>query len=205
MARQNIHQRQTVMVERKAKLMILAKDGKEKPLERGSGEEHNLSRSLRRFTSTSYKVYDVNFDRKIRKLRPEWFIPSSKLKKEKLLKMASSGCKRPSSASDNKETRSLGTALIVYTNSNAVSYDRKFSFRIKQERPDWFQDTVKVKKDKLLKLAANGDERPNKRSKNDSERSLGLALRDYVNANSSRYDEEFCTKIKKISPNWFII
>ena len=91
----------------------------------------------------------------------------------------------------------MGNVLYNYTSKNCHSYDPKFDQYIKQLRPDWFEDKVQIKKDQLIEIAKNGDQRPNKKHP------LGEALVNYTNKKKGSYDPIFDRIIRALRPDWF--
>jgi len=59
------------------------------------------------------------------------------------------------------------------------------------------------KKNKILKIAESGGNKPSDHSKNLEERRLGYSLRSYIGKTES-YDEIFNTKIRQLRPDWFM-
>jgi hypothetical protein len=81
-------------------------------------------------------MYDAKFHKKMKKLRPDWFLSQSEVadqKKKQLIKMAKNGENRPS----HDKTR-LGQALSNYTRKSSHVYDPVFDKTIRKLRPDWF-------------------------------------------------------------------
>ena len=144
-------------------------------------------------------THDPVFDAKVRGLRPDWFANTADTKKEKLLKLAKTGAKRPS-----KKTQ-LGTALGRYTNKSSQCYDPVFDKEIIGLRPDWFENTADKNKKKLLELARSGTDRPNHRSDSSTaERRLDSSLHSYIHKSSDCYDPIFDEEIHKLRPDWFM-
>ena len=169
---------------------------------RPNAANNKLGSALCRYTNKKIRAsYDPVFDRKIRELRPDWFIKSRMdLKKEKLLELARSGAKRPSSTANDPEK--LGSALSSYTSKSQGTYDPVFTRRIRRLRPDWFKHPT-ANKEKLLELAETGAKRPSNNSKDPEERRLGSALTCYTSKNRKVYDPIFDREIRELRPDWF--
>lgn len=83
--------------------------------------------------------YDVSARSTIRQLRPDWFIDSSRFKKEQLLSWAMSGRDKPKRTIFDKEQANLAIALNNYTSEYKNGFDAVFTEEIKKLRPDWFK------------------------------------------------------------------
>lgn len=59
-------------------------------------------------------------------------------------------------------------------------------------------DTVSAKKEHILQMARNGEDKPKKHKSK-----LRQALSSYMNKSQGCYDKEFTDKIKEIRPDWF--
>jgi superfamily II DNA or RNA helicase len=177
--------------DKKEKLLEMARMGEDRP----SWNTHILGKVLTNYTITASGTYDPEFDKNIRKIRPDWFVPQSELakgKKRKLLEMAKNREDKP-----KKRENKLGSALISYTSQSSETYDQVFDKEIRELRPDWFIKSHVKKKRKLLEMAKNGEEKPSPKF------SLGRCLHSYTNVNNSCYDSNFYEKIKSIRQDWF--
>jgi hypothetical protein len=99
-------------------------------------QKTNIGRALSEYTKPSSIMYDAKFHKKMKKLRPDWFLSQSEVadqKKKQLIKMAKNGENRPS----HDKTR-LGQALSNYTRKSSHVYDPVFDKTIRKLRPDWF-------------------------------------------------------------------
>ena len=170
----------------KDKLLELAKSEISRPHWKTS-----LGVALCNYTNSSNGSYDEDFDKEIRRLRPDWFENTANKNKDKLLKLAKSRALRPNSIT------SLGRVLCNYTNSSNGSYDADFSKKIRKLAPKWFENKTDTKKEELLKLAKSGALRPN------SKTSLGSALICYTNPPRNSYDAVFDKEIRILAPKWF--
>ena len=175
---------------KKDQLIEMAKNGDQRP-----NHKHPLGAVLYNYTLKHYKSYDPKFNQYIRKLRPDWFENKVQIKKDKLIKIAKNGDQRPIA-----RKHPLGWEFIGYTSINSPSYDPIFDKTIRELRPDWFEDKVQIKKDQLIKIAKNGDQRPIRRK-----HPLGNALWKYTNKNNKKsYDPKFDKTIRQIRPDWFV-
>jgi superfamily II DNA or RNA helicase len=173
---------------KKTLLLDMARNGETRPRQNNS-----LGKALRHYTSNleSEKSYDPDFDKQIRKLAPDWFKNNVTEKKKLLLAMAKNGDKRPHIKTP------LGSALITYT-TNTKSYDPDFDLQIRKLAPDWFREVVLAKKkEDLLAMARNGEERPRQ------DTPLGNVLGNYTRSTNCTYDPDFDQQIRKLAPEWF--
>jgi hypothetical protein len=162
---------------------------------RGEDRPHRksfLGNKLCHYISKNSGCYDAEFDTQIRELRPDWFENTARINKDELIAMAKRGEDRPF-----QKKHPLGGALIRYTNKNSGCYDAEFDVEIRELRPDWFEDTVKINKDELIAMARRGEDRPHRKS------FLGNKLCHYISKNSSCYDAEFDAEIRELRPDWF--
>jgi hypothetical protein len=88
--------------------------------------------SFRCYTDKRRTQYDPEFDRDIRAKHPDWFVNTTKEKKEQLLAMPV-GCIRP-----GQNSHPLGLPLSRYTNKTNGSYDPAFDKAIRAKQPGWF-------------------------------------------------------------------
>ncbi len=177
-------------VENKKTLLDMAKNGEQKPR-----NKTKLRSVFDAYTKKYTCAYDSDFDKEIRKIRPDWFnyVNPSIEKKKTLLDMAKRKEKIPPYGSV------LEQALRRYTNKNSNTYCFDFDKKIRSIRPDWFKeknDSNKKKKQLILKANKNIN-RPFRTSK------LGMALVRYTCKSSVCYDENFHNTIKNIAPSWF--
>jgi len=188
--------------DKKEQLLEMARNGEPRP----SYETHPLGRVLGFYTrnSKSNHCYDSVFNKKIRKLRPDWFVSQSEFaqeKKEQLLEMARNGDPRPAQVK-----HPLGVVLTFYTTRRKFgrsTYDAAFDKKIRNLRPDWFMSQTEVaqqKKEQLLEMARNGEPRPIIKK-----HELGLAFYTYTTQSHNCYDPVFDKKIRKIkkAQHWF--
>ena len=171
---------------------IMSKDPKEK----------SLAVALYYYTNQNSRLYDKDFDKEIRRLRPEWFLNSADIKKGWLLELARSGQKRPS-CSDSNDEYSLGIAFSSYTNQNSECYDAEFASQIRSLRPDWFRDNGATKRSKVLELAKCKGKRPSITSKDKKERGLAVFISHYINQNGKYYDPKLARQVRALCPEWF--
>ena len=176
---------------KKKKLMKMAEEGEEKP-KKGIG----LYCSLLNYTSPTSKFRDKDFDQKIRRARPDWFMSSAQKKKQILLKMAKDKEPKPSSAKTN-----LGKRLEHYLNPNGKHHDPDFTKKIRKLAPHWLVthfDTAIQKRQRLLAMAKRKEPKPKQTTE------LGRALVNYTCKNSESEDRDFIAKIKRLAPHWLI-
>ena len=172
----------------KQKLIEMAKSGVKKPSRRKTKEGQVLSN----YTRESSPTYCPEFDKTIRKLRPDWFESTSQIMKLKLIEMAKSGEKRP----NNKKTKE-GNALSCYTIKSSNVYCPEFDKTIRKLRSDWFIKSSD-KKQLLIDIAKSGAKKPYYKTKEAS------ALGCYTNKSSKSYCLKFDKTMHKLRPDWFI-
>lgn len=171
--------------EKKKQLLEMARIGEPKPHRQTSP----LADMLRKYTQKN-TCYDAEFDKKIRKLAPHWFINTADENKKKLLEMARNGEPRPNSST------TLGSSLCSYTNQDNGSYDADFDRSIRKLALHWFFNAADENKKKLLEMARKKKDRPHWKSK------LAQRLCQYTNQ-TKIYDPKFDKEIRAIAPHWF--
>jgi hypothetical protein len=118
--------------QKKQTLLKMARDGKPKP-----HHKTPLGAAFVRFTCDSSSSQDQIFIKKIKKLRPDWFlhklIQVADKKKQTLIEMAKEGKHKP-----NHNTP-LGRSLGNYTQKSSNSYNLFFAKEIKRLAPNWFE------------------------------------------------------------------
>lgn len=166
-------------------------------------KDNKLWSALRCYTVKSSTSFNDTFNNKIRNLRPDWFVNTSKIKKVELLTLATGGKNKPRTISKDKSEAQLGKALHSYLSTFSNCYDEEFSNKIKELAPQWFINTAENMKKRLIELAMGKGKRPCYRAKDEKEKRLGIALSHYTSLTNNSYDEEFKQKIEKLSPHWF--
>jgi hypothetical protein len=112
----------------KQKLINMAKSGAKKP-----HHETKEGQCLYSYICKSSSAYCPKFDKTIRKQRPDWFLSTSQIMKQKLINMAKSGAKRP-----NCKTKE-GGSLRSYTIKSWCCYCPEFDKTIRKLAPSWFR------------------------------------------------------------------
>jgi len=182
--------------QKKQKLLAMAKNREKRPDQR----THKLGQVLRAYTCKGTKCFDPIFNKKIRKIAPQWFVSQSDVanqKKQKLLAMARKRELRP-----HNKKHSLGRVLSFYTSKNNECYDPVFDKQIRKLAPHWFvskSDITKSNKKKLLLMAKNKNGKPVI-----GKHPLAAVFHCYTNPNHVRYDDEFRKQIHAIAPYWLI-
>ncbi len=167
-------------------LIKMAKKGKPRPK-----QKTKEGMSLCIYTNKFSQSYDENFDKLIKKLRPDWFIKSSDVTRQILVKMAKE--RKPKPKAKTKE----GKALVCYTNKSTGSYNESFDKLIRKLRPDWFIKYGDIMKQKLINMAKERKPKPKAKTKE------GSALYGYTNKSTS-YNKSFDKLIRKLRPDWFV-
>lgn len=176
---------------KKEKLIELANSGASRPTCR-----HELGRFLTYYTAKSTHSYDLDFDQKIRKLRPDWFSVIETARREKkdlLLELAKRGESRP-----QLKVHPLGFALNSFTNKQKKSYDREFDKEIRKLAPDWFLNIAALKKKKLLDFAKDGKDKAFLQTEG-----MLQPFRYYTKKSSKYYDVELDLQLQKLCPHWY--
>jgi hypothetical protein len=176
--------------QKKKNLIRMARNKKPKPKSKTKERQ-----ALYDYTGKYSKSYCSKFDKLIRKLAPNWFIPQTQIKKNKLIEMAKNKSPRPS-----QKTKE-GTALCSYTYKNHKSYCPIFDKTIRKLAPNWFIGKSQIanqKKQYLLNLAKNKSPRPSQKTKE------GTALCSYTYKNHQSYCPIFDKTIRELAPNWFV-
>ena len=112
-------------------LLEMAGNGESRPT-----QKTKIGRFLSEYTKPSSVMYDAKFHKKMKKLRPDWFLSQTEIasqKKKELIRMAKNGENRPS-----HDKTKLGQALSNYTRKSSYVYDPVFDKTIRKLRPDWF-------------------------------------------------------------------
>jgi len=157
----------------------------------------NLYTYLQSCTNKNNRLYDEVFSKKIKSLRPDWFVKRqtiTKQKKDYLIMLARKKKPRPT------HLDKIYRDFCSYTNKKNKVYDECFSNLIRKLRPDWFftrSDLSGIKKQNIIKLAKQVKKKPNRSNP------LGVAVKNYCNKSSHAYDKNFCILIKKLRPDWF--
>lgn len=108
-------------------LINIAKNGEDKP-----HYKTKLGSLFKNYIYKSESSYDPVFTKLIKKIRPDWFVKSSDVRKKILIQMAKNKKDRP-----NQKKTKLGKSLTSYTMSGQC-YDSAFTKLIINLRPDWF-------------------------------------------------------------------
>lgn len=112
----------------KQELLALAENSGKRP----SG--HNKKAlAFRRYACDQQRPeYDATLARKLRTLRPDWFVTPNELYKRELLDLARTGAPRPGSNNPNLYARYWN-----YVTKGRKGFDAKFRAKILSLRPDW--------------------------------------------------------------------
>jgi hypothetical protein len=119
--------------EKKAELIRLAQEGKAKPHCR---TVLGAALSAYIYDKKIKSAYDENFTKKLKTLRPDWFItPKMNFveRKAELIRLAESGAPKP------LYNTKLGMTFRRLTKVYSKPYDEDFSNQIIKLRPDWFE------------------------------------------------------------------
>jgi hypothetical protein len=112
---------------KKNKLLSLAKNKKPRPT-----HKDKLYRELCDYTNKNNTSYDEDFDKKIRKLRPDWFYTRSDIAKINKIKILNLKIKP-------KRSNKLGIALKNYISKSSQAYDPYFTRQVRILKPNWFK------------------------------------------------------------------
>lgn len=119
--------------------------------------------------------------------------------KLKLLELARNGAEKPrrSKGKYKNKLHLLANALKSYTSKESNAYDAYFDADIRKIAPNWFVSTALSKKELLLKMARNGEPKPN------CTHPLWSAFHCYTTKSQNSYNASFDADIRKIAPHWF--
>ena len=176
----------------KQKLVQMAKNKEARP-----SQKTKEGSSLSSYTKKSSSCYCENFNSKIRKLAPFWFVSKSYHMKQKLIQMAKNKEARPSQKT--KEGKALCGYIYKYSNC----YCEDFNSKIRKLAPFWFASSSDQMKQKLVQMAKNKEARPQSGTKE------GMALSNYTKKHSGSYCEKFDKLIRRLAPvlpyhsSWF--
>ena len=177
----------TDSVKNKSDILKMALCGESRP----TIGKHRLGIVFHEYTTAGRGSYDPEFNEKIIKVAPEWFIDTVAENKNILLEMAKRKEEIP------KTRTKIGNALGKYTRSRSESFDSIFNKQIRELAPHWFIKTVDKNKSTLLEMAKRKEKRPSLKTK------LGVCLCSYVGNNSNNFDPIFKEKIRELAPLWF--
>ena len=180
-----------IVNKKKQELIKIAQNKEPRPT-----RKHPLGIVLSSYTRTSHKSYDPKFTKQIKFLAPYWFVNKSDIanqKKQQLIQLAQNKEPRPIT-----RKHPLGLVLSHYTTQSNKTYDAQFTQKLKKLAPHWFIVSSDIKKQQLIQMAKNGENRPNSRK-----HPLGRVMKEYISTTSNSYDPIFTKKIKSIAPHWF--
>jgi superfamily II DNA/RNA helicase len=121
-------------------------------------------------------------------------------RKAVLLRLARSGAPRPSMYSKNRNEKTLANTLSQYAcRKTHSSYDPEFAAEIRRIAPHWFVPSSNKKKQILLEMARNGEDRPSPQT----DKRLYDMFRNYIKPGHKCYDQVFVEEIMAIAPHWF--
>lgn len=186
--------------EKRNAIMKMALNGEPKP----SQLFHPLGITLRSYTYPCCKCYNHEWITKLRKLRPDWFIPEKWImRRKKLIRMAKNGYARPSMDTD------LGRYLYRFTHKstcfkrNKISrcWSEDFNVEIRNLRPDWFVNPLferaEAKRIEVLKYAKRHATKPRYGS------SMGTFLSRCLTTNAhTAQNKRFRKALALIRPDW---
>ena len=131
--------------------------------------------------------------KKIKKIRPDWFVTQTDKvneKKKKIIELIK--------IKDSKKPE----YLYLFTDKHSWSFDPNLNLIVRKAKPEWFMSKKILiayeNKRKLIELAKKGAKRPNQKTTK-----LGSALTTYTAKCSSCYDPKFDKEIRRIAPHWF--
>jgi hypothetical protein len=136
----------------KREIRRLAVAGARRPASSGPNKTA-MGRKLAQFTNLTESLYDLEFDREVRALRPDWFLSTADMNKADIRALALAGGKRPPVTGRNKHR--LGKPLCSYTTPSCVkTYDAGFDLELRALRPDWFVRSDAIRR--AMRLKADG-------------------------------------------------
>ena len=131
---------------------------------------------------------------RVKVVRPFKYNSSGKMLE--LLRLARSGSPRPSSTSLDPLERSLGSALICYTNASRNTYNPVFAKNLRTIAPRWFTGPQCLAfHDELIAMAQRGEGRPK----------WGSPIARCLAQDASRISKypDFSRTIHALAPQWF--
>jgi hypothetical protein len=124
----------------KKRLLALATIESERPSQVSKDvKERRLYACFLKYTAPKNKLFDPKLTNQLKALAPHWFVDTASVKKDKILQLAKKGKGRPSCSSSDEDEKSMGEALVRYTNRSRGSFDPLFTRRLRAMRPDWFK------------------------------------------------------------------
>lgn len=181
---------------RKAELLRRARAGD--PVPTRSGPDKPLAVALYNYTYPKSNVYDPEFVKGLKAVRPDWLEPrrsKTEANKTKLRALAKTQVTRPQG--------SMGTLFANYAiRKDCGTYDPKFAKEMKKLRPEWFVRSSTRRKKTILSWAARGHIKLRFRSGKPGESSLAHMLPRYTTPGNQCYDAVFTAKLLAIRPEW---
>jgi len=174
------------VAEMKKKLKSMYDNGEEKP--RKSTRE---GQALRRYTLKGGKCFDLEFKKSL----PRWFVTLTMKRKKKFLRMAKK------SEDKSNLSSNLAHSFYQYITPGSKSYDPIFREQIKSIRPIWLLtklEKTKKRKRQLLKMAKNGENKP----EHGSILARAFYTFTYNRKTTRSYCPDFVAEIKKLAPDW---
>lgn len=175
------------LTRKKKSLLEMAERGEPRP-----SRTTKIGIALCSYTMESCVCYDAAFDRKIRRMRPDWFVPMSEKvgeKKRLLLEMAKRGEPKPLFKNPIRH------CLHSYTKKTSGCYDPDFTRQIKKLAPDWFLTGPERNKRRFLEMAKRKEPRPKRKTM--------FILYHYIRKASPCHDPKFTREIMRLAPHWF--
>lgn len=187
-------------------LLELAKGGGEKPSCRSKDPKtKRLANALSNYTGRrAHNMYDPDFKKLLKDLRPDWFHAPSDRRKEMFLARARAGDSKPDWQENHKEAE----LFHLYIKKTSKVYDPKFVEALQGINPDWlisWKDRASINKRELLRRAKAREPVPNsKRASSQKEKTIYKAFSRYTSPSQDSYDEEFHMEIFALRPDWFV-
>lgn len=113
-------------------------------------------------------------------------------RKKMFLLMAENGEPKP------KYNTKLGGFLHHYLSKKGPNYDPVFEESLKKANPSWVCSGSTTIKNMLLKMAENGEPKPQANTK------LGVYLYRYLQKSGQCYDPVFEESLRKVNPSWLV-
>lgn len=98
-------------------------------------EERKLGNVLAKYIRKKSGCYDPEFDKEIRRLKPDWFLDTAMINKQLIRRLN----KRPRQSSKDPEEKRLSALLNSYITRTHRGYDPIFDAEIRKLKPDWFK------------------------------------------------------------------
>ena len=155
-------------------------------------------KQLKKKIFTVYKWLKINKPDLLDTYLPREWVNDPRGKKENLITLAQSGGSRPSEGKNSSVLEVSHARMLTKYTTKGRTYDPAFDKKIRRIRPEWFTDSVKLKKEQILELARSVTKRPVA-----GKHPLAAAFHSYTSEQNLAFDPEFTQELKALTPSWF--